>query len=65
MTSNELIWWYIVVNNITDINNAANNFCKILYEIIDRHVPIYNIFKRRFDSLYTREIIINIELKDN
>lgn len=55
---------WIFLEHCIDVNVAADQFYKKLYEILDSHVPIYKSYKRKYPKWYTHEIISNIRKKN-
>lgn len=43
--------------NVADVNIAVEKFYNKFYELLDIHVPIYENFKRKYPSWYTKDII--------
>nr|CAH7751865.1 unnamed protein product [Callosobruchus chinensis] len=55
---------WLFLRNSNNINQAVDVFYERLYGVLDKHVPLYRNFKRKFPQWYNSSIIKNIKAKE-
>ncbi len=54
-------WSYLY--RITDVNQACEHFYSVLYDIIDKHVPLFKCKRFRYPNWYSAELRSMLKLK--
>jgi Reverse transcriptase (RNA-dependent DNA polymerase) len=59
-----LITEWDFLESIPDVDDALNRFYSLLYEIINKHVPRYPNFQRKYPPWFSKDIISKIKQKN-